>query len=197
VNHAASYCSIIKATLSCRVDKLAAVSGKAAPKTAMLQQLLNSDFDPAAWDAHMDAAFGDEYYAEAEREDDVRADATDMARELASWQGEEGGGSGVAALHSRLTGSAAMDLPETDYAEGSVEDSDAAEEHESESDGQGASDSSNGAADGADGDAPDRDTIQARERSKEEVRTLLVSAICTACDAQARWSCLGSVACAL
>jgi hypothetical protein len=49
----------------CRVAQLARVSGKGAPDRSLLQKLLDSDFDPAAWDHHMSAAFDDDYYAGA------------------------------------------------------------------------------------------------------------------------------------
>lgn len=49
----------------CRLSQLAEVSGKGAPNRSVLQKLLDSDFDPSAWDKHMSAAFDEEYYAGA------------------------------------------------------------------------------------------------------------------------------------
>jgi hypothetical protein len=56
---------------ACRLSQLRSVAGKAAPNRAALKALMNSDFDPDAWDQHMADVFDDEYYQEAEREDDV------------------------------------------------------------------------------------------------------------------------------
>lgn len=108
----------------CRLGRIAAVSGKAAPNRRLLKQLLDSDFDPDQWDAHMAAAFDDEYYATAEAEADVHG-AVDA--ELAAWETPEqeaaeppeeaiDGGMSFAQVHARVTGSAKVHLPETDYA---------------------------------------------------------------------------------
>jgi KRI1-like family len=75
---------------NCRLNKLASASGKAAPRKDVLKRLMNADFDPAEWDTHMAAAFGDDYYNAMEEEAEVRADDDEMARELASWpEGQE------------------------------------------------------------------------------------------------------------
>lgn len=125
----------------CRISQLASVSGKGAPSKSLLKQLMDTDFDPDAWDKHMASAFGDDYYAEAEPEMDVVGAADDAMREAHRWQetaaaardgegsdsGEEDssdddGEPGKAlqtfdAVHKRLTGKEAELLPETDYAD--------------------------------------------------------------------------------
>ena len=182
------------------MDKLAAVSGKAAPKRALLKQLLHSDFDPDAWDDHMGAAFGDDYYAAAEREDDVRADAADLARDLASWAPEGGPGDDVArdgtfaALHSRVTGSAAVELPETDYdiaaparedaadaagsdVDGDTDSADAGSSSDPDSDDSDAGGSSSGANGSGTESEPGGDnegaTTAEKQRTKEQVCGLI------------------------
>jgi hypothetical protein len=105
--------------LACRFGKLVQVSGKAAPKKRIFKQLIDADFNPDEWDKQMASAFGNDYYAEAEHEDDVRADAHDIARDMSSWVDADAAGvqDGVsfASLHARVTGSADAYLPETDY----------------------------------------------------------------------------------
>lgn len=59
-------------TRACRLSQLRSVAGKAAPNRAALKALMNSDFDPDAWDTHMSQVFDDEYYDEAEREADIQ-----------------------------------------------------------------------------------------------------------------------------
>lgn len=120
----------------CRISQLAAVSGKGAPGKKLLKQLMDTDFDPDAWDQHMASAFGDDYYAEAEPEMDIVGDADNAMREAQQWKGDDGPASeGEAdesdddgdgekdsmktfdAVHRKLTGKEAELLPETDYAE--------------------------------------------------------------------------------
>jgi hypothetical protein len=102
---------------SFRLDTLAAVSGSGAPNKKLLQQLMDADFDPAAWDHHMESAFGEAYYAEAEREADIIADRDEVTREVEEWAGtgEEADDETFAALHKRVTGCNPSDLPENDY----------------------------------------------------------------------------------
>lgn len=142
----------------CRISQLAAVSGKGAPGKKLLKQLMDTDFDPDAWDQHMASAFGDDYYAEAEPEMDIVADADNAMREAQQWKGDEGpAGDGEAedsdeegvavkestktfdALHRKLTGKEAELLPETDYAENQGDgDGDASSgDSGSEDDGEG------------------------------------------------------------
>lgn len=195
------------------------MSGKAAPKKALLKQLLHSDFDPAAWDDHMAAAFGDDYYAEVEREADVRADAADLARDLASWAPAGADAAAAAregtfeALHTRVTGAAPTELLETDYdvAQPAHVDAD-----ESSSDGEDGSGSDGGSAgstssseadsdssqDGSDdgarderGDGNEHAQVAEKKRTKEQVCLPASAGALTLCDVQQ--SCLGSVATAL
>lgn len=108
--------------------KIAAVAGRKAPSRKQMQALLNSDFDPATWDAQMEAAFNDDYYAEAEVEaevqgiadEEVAAALSPLAAPASVDESSDDGnvaGSGIsfAQVHARVTGSASVQLPENDY----------------------------------------------------------------------------------
>eukprot|EP00892_Ulva_mutabilis_P001580 jgi/Ulvmu1/11422/UM075_0086.1 len=81
-----------KAEVGDALSKLASVSGKGAPGKKLLKQLMDNDFDPDAWDQHMADAFGDDYYAEAEPEMDVVADADAVLQQAEGWTGTVGAG---------------------------------------------------------------------------------------------------------
>ncbi len=57
------------ATVERRLQEVRNVAGRAAPNQELLDKLMEGDFDPDEYDKQMTAAFGEQYYDEAD--DDV------------------------------------------------------------------------------------------------------------------------------
>lgn len=180
---------------ACRYETLARVSGVAkAPSRKALKQLMDGDFDPEQWDRYMQETFDDDYYAAPESEVAVREDEVGLAKEMSSW-GDDGPGAATdtfAALHARVTGSAAVDLPETDYALGGSaaadrpaegpessgdeeEDEDAGGEESASSDGEGG-----GVSDGEGGDLSAEEQAVHKEKVRSSARGYS-DCICSVC----------------
>ncbi|MEW5312524.1 MAG: hypothetical protein WDW38_004154 [Sanguina aurantia] len=74
--------NVKKEEISSRLRQLQGIAGKAAPDFSKMDDILDGDFDPDAWDKKMAAAFDDDYY---DAEDD-----------LAGLMGDEEGEDGLA-----------------------------------------------------------------------------------------------------
>ena len=192
---------------ACRYETLARVSGVAAPSRKALKQLMDGDFDPEQWDRHMQDTFDDEYYAAPESEDAVREDEAGLAKEMSSWGDAAAADAGAtdtfAALHARVTGSAAVELPETDYDQhgAAVADRPVVDESADEGGATGTSESGSDAKAG-DVSGEEGEGLSAEDQTahKDKVRggTLLFirfSIVCLECRAHgAQQLCLGTVA---